>query len=150
MRLHSDKIVWDDIAKACRAAGMRGVFHSTTEHGSRIRDRAFEVKLTGTSNRRPNNRGAHGGWDHAATWDEWGMFFAYLFKIDPEMVVGDSGRPTYDGANNFHAATGCRFESLTADSQHKSHKWEHIGARLFECKCGATVDYSFMWNKRER
>lgn len=150
MRLHSDKIVWDDIAKACYAAGMRGVSHSTTEHGSRIRDRAFEVKLTGNSPRRPNGGVRPGTDDHAATWDEWGMFLAYLFKIDPNMVAGDSGRPAYDGAENFHAATGGRFETLTADDQHRSHKWENIGAHLFECRCGATVDYSFMWNKRER
>lgn len=150
MRLHSDILTWNDLLTATRAAGMRGVFMETSEHGSRIRDHAFEVKLTGNSPRRPNGGVRPGKDDHAATWDEWGMFLADLFKIDPGMVAGDSGCPAYDGAENFHKATMGRFETLTADDQHRSHKWENIGARLFECKCGATVDYSFMWNKREK
>lgn len=150
MRLHSDKITESDVYRATRASGMHGVFVEMSEHGSRIRDHAFEVKLTGTSNRRPNSGQCGAGDDYAATWDEWGMFLADLFSIDPRMVAGQSGRPAYDGAENFHGATWGRFETLTADNQHKSHTWNinpHPDVRA--CVCGAAIHYDFMWNKRE-
>jgi len=152
MRLHSDIITRDDIYEATQEAGKNVVFAEVTEHGSRARRRAFEVKLTGTSSRRPNS-GKHGAGDlddRAATWDEWGMFLADLFGADPDMIVGTPGRPVYDGAVNFHLATVYRFMYLTPDRQHKNHKWNNTGMSwVWECDCGAVMDTSFMHIKRE-
>ena len=152
MRLHTDVLTFSDIENATRASGMTGVHAHVTEHGSRARKRAFNVYLTGNSPRRPNSSSGNYAYDdHAATWDEWGMFFAALYEIDPNMIAGQSGRPTYDGAYSFYAATDGRFEWLTADDQHKTHKWLPTGAlKLRYCKCGAKVNWSYMWNKREK
>ena len=152
MRLHSDTLTRDDVYNATHAAQMTGVKADATQHGSRSKARAFEVHLTGTSFRRPNS----GGWGattdddtHAATWDEWGMFLNYLYSIDPNMIVGSPGRPTYADLYDFDATTTSRFMFLEASEQHRNHKWIPLGARVFECKCGAVQDQSYTYNKRE-
>ena len=124
MRLHSDILTRTDVYKAARAAGS-GVSVTCTPHGSRKRSHAFEVTLTGTSNRRPNygNGQDNGRDDYAATWDEWGMFFAALYSIDTEMIAGSA----YADAATFHYRTGDRFESLTPADQHPSHRWQWTG-----------------------
>lgn len=123
MRIHSDILTGQDIHYAMRRAG-HAVQAAYTEHGSRRRDHAFNVTLTGTSSRRPNsgNRGAgsYGG-DYAATWDEWGMFLAELFRRDPAAVVPD----IYESGEHFRWVTGARFDTLTPEQQHGAagHKW---------------------------
>jgi len=149
MRLHSDILTRTDIREATRAFGMTGVRVEITDHGSRARERAFEVHLTGTSPRRPNSGSATGPNqdDYAATWDEWGMFFAALFEVDPNMIAGSPGQPAYANANAFHAATEWRFTGLTASQQHRSHKWVPLGDHVFECACGAVQDQSYTYRK---
>lgn len=143
MRLHTNTLTLDDITRATRAAGMRGVYADAMRNGSRTHRIGWEVKLTGTSSRRPNT--GHGGsepfgGEHAATWDEWGMFLAALFAIDPAMIVGTVKRPIYAGADHFHAATADRYRILTAPYQHGGggHKWEWAGDGLACTMCEAT------------
>lgn len=154
MRLHSSTLTRDDIAAATRAAGMTGVHAEISTHGSRVAARGFEVKLFGTSPRMPNTGryggGRYGG-DTAATWDEWGMFLAALFDLDPAMIVGPGGRPAYADAAAFHAATCDRYRELTADRQHRTHRWQSNGAGWQLCAgCDAEIDRSHMYVKAAR
>lgn len=117
-----------------------GVGIDAMAHGSRSHVRSLEVKLTGTSTRRPNDRGASD--DYAATWDEWGMFLARMFAADPDMVAGTVKNPIYACADHFRWSTGGRYDTLTADAQHRNHRWEFSGmfatgnASVFECSGG--------------
>jgi hypothetical protein len=128
MRIHGNKITDATLAHALASHGMTGVTAIMSAHGSRSRARAYEVQLRGTSPRRPNSGGygpldtASG--DHAATWDEWGMFLAAVFAADPSVTVPR----VYDSAEHFHWATGDRFRTLTAADQHRTgHRWEYTG-----------------------
>jgi hypothetical protein len=106
MRIHTDKITFADLYRA--AVNVTAHRHATvyvdglTLHASRSRRAAWEVKLTGdgTHSRR-----------RAATWDQWGWFLAHLFDVDPEMIVGTPGRPTYASADDFHARTDDKFRA---------------------------------------
>lgn len=106
MRIHSDHITTGDIYTAARFARVDVV--DLAEHGSRKRDHAFNVKLEGESRRRPN--GGASGRDYAsgyaATWDQWGVFLAILFDIDPGMWT-----PYDDGRDAFRRRTFGRFEA---------------------------------------
>lgn len=130
MRIHTDSLTASDIYAAAAHAGggdyrTSPVLVDVTEHGSRKRARAFNVSLTGTSSRRTNggNRGA--GDDYAATWDEWGMFLAELFRRDPDATIPGA----YDTSGDFDYKTGCRFDTLTPAEQHggSGHRWEFTG-----------------------
>lgn len=117
MRIHSDTLTTDDIRTAATyaaAAGHGRVYvDSLTEHGSRSRRRAFEVKLIGdgSHSKRRTNPGA-GNWDrseleYAATHDSWGHLFAMLYSIDPNAIAGWA----YSGAEDFHAKTGHKYHA---------------------------------------
>lgn len=133
MRIHTDTLTVTDIyAAAARAGGgdyrTSPVLADVTEHGSRSRARAFNVTLSGTSGRRQNP--GHGGGSRdlqAATWDEWGMFLAELFRRDPNAVVPK----VYDGAEHFQNVTDQRFDTLTPENQHRDHKWEFGGSASY-------------------
>lgn len=136
MRTHTDTISSTDIYAATRAAGMTGVSVTFTSHGSRKRDHAFNVNLTGTSSR-PLNTGKYGAdqsGDTAATWDEWGMFLAHLYSVDPNMDA-----TYYADAADFHRQTGDRFRTLNATDQCPNHNWNHVQSiGGHECsKCSA-------------
>jgi hypothetical protein len=129
MRIHTDSLTEKDIYEATARAGS-AVRVVVTEHGSRSRARAFNVTLSGTSSRRRNtgNYGAAGEdsyWgpdrSHAATWDEWGMFLAEIFRRDPNAVVPNA----YESGEHFHWSTGDRFLYLTPPHQHggSGHRW---------------------------
>jgi len=131
MRLHTNTLTRTEVREAARVAGS-GVHVQIIDYGSRKRNHAFEVTLTGTSNRRPNSGTSRNdnGVTYAATWDEWGMFFAALYTIDSEMIAGAA----YANAEDFHYKTGNRFDSLTPAHQHPSHRWEFAGIpREREC-----------------
>lgn len=132
MRIHSNFIETDDIRKAARLAGVS--FTRFGLHGSRKREAAFDVILSGSSPRRQNQ-----GEDMAATWDEWGHFLGTLFALDPHMVT-----PYYADAEHFHWMTGGRFQDFDLSTQHAAgHRWERNGDsvtgsyHVSECKCGA-------------
>lgn len=144
MRLHVDTIRAQDIYQAAHA--LPGVSVDVTTHNSRTRTLAYDVHLTGTSGRRANS-GRYGGTsdtdDYAATWDEWGMFLAYLYERDSRMRAGGTAkRPVYRDADDFHWQTQYRFETLTPEDQHKNHRWDFVTVGYFSCtKCDAERMY---------
>lgn len=138
MRIYTDTLTADDVTAAATSRGMRRVVATLEPRGARKRARAFDVHLTGTSSRRPNDghgNGSHAG--YAATWDEWGMFLATLYEADPDMIAHP-----YTGAAHFHAATCGRFATLTAPYQHGGggHRWQYVEAlERHVCDCGAEL-----------
>lgn len=116
MRIHSNTLTSKDVYDAARVA--RATVETLSEHGSRKRAHAFEVKLSGESRRRPNNNGAHGD-VFAATWDQWGVFLACLFDADNSITI-----PTaYEDLNVFHYQTGNRFNPDRNDRGEASGYW---------------------------
>lgn len=129
MKIHSDKLLPNAFESACEAAGVE--LDDFEQCGSRSRKRAFKFSLTGSSN---HNRG-FGAPGKAATWDEWGIFLAYLFRIDPN---AHCGKGSYESEEDFHWKTDNRFMFLSRRNQHKQHKWVPLGNHTSECECGAT------------
>lgn len=138
MRFHTDTLTSKDLWDAARAAR---VDMESTRHGSRSRAHAFEVRLTGESNRRPNSGTRGAGDDYAATWDQWGVFIAYLFNRDPQMTTR-----YYADKNEFQYRTDHRFavEDFWPADAHGDHTFRYAGVpRTQQCtKCSATV----RWN----
>lgn len=123
MRIHSDILTADDLRTAAQVAG-DDVRISVAEHGSRKRARAFAFSLSGTSSR--DRQWASDTLPvKAATWDEWGMVIAELFRRDPDATIAQA----YPSAEFFHWTTGGRFRSLTPADQHggAGHKWRPMG-----------------------
>ncbi len=122
MRIHSDTLRVSDLNEAARIARVDMEF---TTHGSRKRDHAFNVNLTGESRRRPNggNRGANSD-AYAATWDQWGVFIAALFDVGP-----NASMTYYDGEQDFNYRTASRFTGVgfwPADA-HGDHRFKYDG-----------------------
>lgn len=130
MRIHSDILTPANIHMAELKSGTMS--YVLTKHGSRKRKGAFEVKLSGRSNRKTQDN-----LEQAATWDQWGIFINHLFEIDPNATM-----TYYADAETFHAITRYRFETLTLDESHNNHKWEYNGI-MQACKCGAGLDYRY-------
>lgn len=121
MRIHTSATEAD-----VRAAAMvaRATIAGFSQHGSRSREYAFEVRLTGESSRWPNGgRDTDGG--KAATWDQWGVFLAALYRTDPQLVCW-----AYNGAYEFHMRTAERFlwgktlQNGWPEDAHGDHSWE--------------------------
>lgn len=91
MKIHSNILTEQDIREAvpagCYLAGhyaKDGVtWASVHREGSRKRQNGFTVRLSGSS-----KSTMHSLPDKAATWDEWGIFIAELFRRDPDAVCG--------------------------------------------------------------
>lgn len=115
MRIHTDHLTTADIYRAARHARVDVV--DLTEHKSQSRDHSFNVKLEGESRRRPNGGSSGKGYasGYAATWDQWGVFFAILFDIDPAMICGTAKRPTYADRSDYQRKTNERFTAPTLD-----------------------------------
>lgn len=134
MRIHSDKLTYQDFLRAGSWAQVYLI--EFAECGSRSRAKAFEFSLTGSSSYQ-RNFGAGG---QAATWDEWGMFLAFLFQVDPN---AHCGKHSYQCQEHFNWMTGNRFDNLTPQKQHKRHRWGMADASatkvysVSECSCGA-------------
>lgn len=162
MRIHTDRLTESDIYTAARHA--RADVVVLTEHGSRSRDHAFNVKLEGESRRRPNGGASGKGYasGYAATWDQWGVFLAILFDIDPDAFTpyDKSGayfdqrtnwrfRPTVVGlgeSTNYHVVNVVADppyhtlgSSYWPDDAHGDHRFEFAGVpREQACrKCSA-------------
>lgn len=117
MKLHSAKITSADVYAAARRAGVS--VNELTEHGSRSHGTAFSVYLEGSSPRQSNGR------DHkAATWDEWGMVMADLYRIDPNAMWGSKAWG-YTNADDFHDKTQNRFAKGMPYDLHTQHKWQY-------------------------
>jgi len=135
MRMHTSFLETSDLYRAARIAGVG--FTRLETKGSRKRERAFDVILTGSSPRNQN----FGGEDKAATWDEWGVFLGVLFGIDPNAVT-----PYYSCGEDYHWQTANRFVTpLPVSERHTQHRWEFSGRAatgayaVHECKCGALM-----------
>jgi hypothetical protein len=99
MRLHSDILTAADL----HAATPDEVIASVSNHGSRKRARAFEVSLEGLGDRhtRKKNSGQYGaGYEFAASWDDWGIWLAALYEIDPNLNA-----TYYTSREDFYAQT---------------------------------------------
>lgn len=136
MRIHSNTLTALDIYRATDA--LPGVFAQVEWKGSRSHANAFEVRLEGTSTRLTMDRKGQ-----AATWDEWGVFIAAVFEVDPEALWGSAKTPNYRNADHFHAVTRYRFDSdaLPSDT-HQQHRWDYVGG-VNQCnRCSAQWDRS--------
>lgn len=122
MNIHSNAVDYFEIKRAASAAGCSV---EVEEFQSRSASNGFRVYLSGSSPHLQNRYNAHGYRDQAATWDEWGMFFAALYLIDPSMIVGSSRKKAiYSGTRDFSFKTEYRFTSIRpADMVHKTHQW---------------------------
>lgn len=137
VRIHTDSLTRAELHAAARTAGVSII--KLEERGSRKRDHAFEVALSGTSSHRTqSDRDAY-----AATWDEWGMFMQALYVADDTALIGD-----YEEWEMFGQVTGGRFIDLTPLLQHKRHVWEFDGT-THACACGAVNHLSPLWDRRK-
>ena len=133
MRIHTNTLTERDIYEACRKAGVSApVFN---RHGSRSHDHAFEIQLSGSS---PYRSQGHG--HHAATWDEWGVFFALLFTKDPGAMAGNKSWG-YRDSGDFHYKTARRFLNGMPDDTHPRHKWraDGTGEGMYCERCTASL-----------
>jgi hypothetical protein len=133
MRFHTSELTPLFIRKAATQAGV--TFTRFEKRGSRSRDDAYDIILSGSSGRRQN-----GGEDEAASWDQWGIFLNALYIVDPDMIAGQN----YECADHFHWVTGDRYHELTLAQQCRSHDWNYDGSvatgayMVHSCsKCGA-------------
>ena len=133
MRIHTNNP--DDVLDAIHGTTrkMHGVSANITEHGSRSRKGAIELKLSGTSNRRVNAGTARNidrfNLPYAATWDEWGVVLGAVFGADP-----DARCDYYEDADDFHYKTGGRFSAGTLpEDTHQDHRWEFVAPGEFAC-----------------
>jgi hypothetical protein len=111
-----------DIRQAAHAAGVQ--FTRLGQRGSRKRARAFDVILTGRSPRRQ-----HGGEDYSASWDQWGVFLAGVFTVDPDAFMGSDSWGYYSAAH-FHWATNHRY-SVDGVQGDPCKREERLGAHQF-------------------
>lgn len=134
MRIHTDKIELRHIHAAMSEAQVSPI--RLTLHGSRSRDHAFDVKLTGLSNRRCNGDTD----EYAATWDQWGVFLGALYQMDPDMKV-----PYYDSRDHFNYVTDYRFDTEEERQEialAHDHHWEFVAPRTFQCANCDALRYS--------
>lgn len=147
MRIHTDNLTEFDLYRAARDAKVTFVRLAT--YGSRSHKRAFDVVLSGSS---PYRTQADGRQDFAATWDEWGVFFANLFLRDESVMVGHKSWGYRDQAD-FDRKTDERFtevepierpegktevRAVFPEDTHPRHKWRGIGDNSQACtKCSA-------------
>lgn len=128
MRIHTqlhDRALYDATLEA------HVTFARFETHGSRTRRFAYDVILSGAVSNRHMNSGRYGALSfddgYCATWDEWGIFLAQIFDLDPIAHCY-----AYMGAEDFHYKTGDRFRTLKWADQHPNHHWV-----ASECRCGA-------------
>lgn len=143
MRIHSDILTTLDIYDAVN--GLPGVYVDVTEHGSRTHAAAFEVSLEG--NGYAKNTGKYGAdsYVNGATWDEWGVFLARLFELDPNARCGSAKYPTYRDGHDFHAQTGDRFAELELPADtHRQHNFQSFAPGQTKCtKCSAVKIWTY-------
>lgn len=84
MRLYSDTLTYRDLIEALPPR----VDLAVCDTLSRPRKRAggWNVSLTGTSPYASQMSGRK-----AATWDEWGVWMAELYRLDPDALIGQYG-----------------------------------------------------------
>jgi formylmethanofuran dehydrogenase subunit B len=104
MRIHGNTITDADLNEAAVKAGVD--LERRTRHGSKSRDHAYDVILSGSNTRWANpGSSSRRNYFKAATWDEWGWFLAHLFEVDPRLTVPR----VYADAWDFHRKTGGKY-----------------------------------------
>lgn len=136
MKLHSNTLTTDDIRASASLAGC-GV-ERLTEHGSRSRDHAHDVILSGAG------RTAQSGGFNGASWDQWGIVLESLYRIDDTLLIPS----IYWDHDHFRWVTSARFDTLTFVQAHHLHRWVPEGLAVTgtyyvnRCKGCGTVQRS--------
>lgn len=101
MKIHTSELFSGDICNI--AERIEGITLYLTDdcYGSRSHDRAYEIRLTGSSKYAPRNMPGY----KAATYEEWGRFIARLFAYEPSAKIGH-----YKNEADFHEKTKYAFE----------------------------------------
>jgi hypothetical protein len=111
MKVHTNTLTFADISGAVPENCYLTVFNHPgfgrtrgALVGSRSHDHAWVVRLSGTSKHTMDTRNLveH---DKAATYDEWGIFIARLFSLDPGAKIG-----VYKDEADFNSKTDNRFQ----------------------------------------
>lgn len=143
MRIHTDQVENIDLDRAAFHAGV--TFGRKTRHGSRTHKWAWDVTLLGNSRRRPNNNDWSGD-DHAATWDQWGIFLAHLYVEDSTLrchgAYEDDGEFSYKTNGRFDLSfnrENGEFEGFSLKDSHGDHtfKWDGVPCAQKCTKCDA-------------
>ena len=100
MRIHTNELYSGDFMNLAEHIEEIQIVALDQGFGSRSHDRAYEIRLTGSSKSAPRNMPGC----KAATYREWGRFLALVFKFDPGAKCG-----TYNGVSDFDAKTGGEF-----------------------------------------
>jgi hypothetical protein len=132
MRIHTDTLTESDLQEAADFARVN--FDRYVTVNSRSHAHGFDITLQGESRRHQN-----GGSGMAATWDQWGCFFGYLFSKDENMVAGTVKRPVYADRNDFNYKTGYRFDGDWPEDAHGDHTFRFQGVPYQQSctKCSA-------------
>lgn len=152
MRIHTDRLKASDLYSAALIAR---VDLTLTEHRSRSRARGFNVTLRGESNRKPNygtSRTADrfNTYEHAATWDQWGVFLAVLFEADANRTFEpsrDMFTPYDESYLHFAARTGDRFGAPEDTMEAGGYVRRFVAYGWPEDAHG---DHSFKWDSGRR
>lgn len=129
MKIHSDTLTESQLYTAKRGLP---VYLETVCVGSRSRNHGFLVRLSADRDdlhRRAANSGQYGASSNtigevAATWDDWGVWIARLFLLDPNAIIGP-----YKGRNHFYAETTNFVESSWYHRRYVEEKPKSLYAR---------------------
>lgn len=86
---------------------VEGWYVPVREFSPRSLARGFEFFLTGSSKYNAAHQGGQGGYEKAATWDEWGLVIDALFAIDPDARIA-----WYANRADFIAKTTAEHERI--------------------------------------
>ena len=137
MKIHvNSNVTTSTVQNAAKAAGV--TVEALTAHRSRTHDHAFNVYLSGSS-----NRDSQQGGYKAATFDEWGMFFEYTYRSDPTMYVTN----TYFDYHHFNWTFNGRYAAMLDGDptlvKCRQHRWEWDGHNVTRAysvqKCGCNA-----------
>lgn len=130
MRIHCSNDVTETVIRDA-ASKAQVTLETSSEHGSKSRDHAWEIHLSGNSRRRGNGKDYF-----AATWDQWGVFLGYIFDADPQARCW-----AYSWEGDFHFKTMGRFNELERDDVplDHDHRWQYSGIPYHQ-SCQKIVD----------
>lgn len=151
MRIYANEATWSTLFDAARKAGVE--FDRSDSFTPRVKrdedgepapegnfESGFDIILSGASRRHQN-----GGDNKAATWDQWGVFIAWVLHIDNDAKFGPRKRPFYDGLDDFNRKTNGRFAGSGVepgtfpDDAHGDHTFRYDGAGIACAKCSARM-----------
>jgi len=116
MKVRSNILTRGDVVNAVLAVpgvnfidvgNVEGWYVPVREFSPRSYARGFEFFLTGSSKYNAAHQGGQGGYEKAATWDEWGVVMAALYAIDPDAEIG-----FYSSRSDFIAKTRAEHERI--------------------------------------